>query len=316
MPHQPVTIWAIADGRPGHWNQVLGLVEALARRVVVHDVAITAPSRLQSATDLLARRWRATDSLPDPDLIIGAGHATHVPMLIARTSRGGNAIVLMRPTFPVSMFDLCFIPESQVRGEHPAVVPTRGAINRMRPAVERDSDSGMVLVGGPSRHVRWDDQHVLDQIFEVCSRRGDMHWTITTSRRTPEGLLRGLHQLGLLNVTLVDGRSTDSNWLPTQLARTTETWATIDSVSMVFESLTAGCAVGLLDVPLRKKNGKLARNLQNLIARGDVTAIDTWRATGTVNSPSEPLLEADRCADEIIRRFLADVRQEPMPAAA
>jgi len=304
MLRKPVTVWALADGRPGHWNQVCGLVDALSRRVLVKDIAITAPTRLQSTLDLFSRRWREADKLPSPDFIIGAGHATHLPMLLARNSRGGRAIVLMKPTFPTSMFDLCLIPDVQARRSQMNVIATRGALNRMRPDPQRDPDLGMILVGGPSRHVLWDSQSVIDQIYAVCSQAGDMHWTITTSRRTPDRLLRGVREMGLLNVTVVDGRTTESGWLPSMLCKASAAWVSIDSVSMVYEALTAGCSVGLIDVLMKRDRGKLARNLNGLIERGDVSTLSQWRQSGSLQSPKVLFCEADRCADEIVARFL------------
>lgn len=304
MSRKPVTVWALADGRPGHWNQVCGLVEALSRRVLVKDIAVTAPSRLQSTLDLFSRRWKGTDELPTPDFIVGAGHATHLPMLLARNSRGGRAIVLMKPTFPANMFDLCLVPDVQVRTSQSNVIATRGALNRMRPAIDRDPDKGMILVGGPSRHVLWDSQHVIDQIYTVCCRAGDVHWTITTSRRTPERLLRGLQEMGLLNVTVVDGKTTEPDWLPKQLCRSTVAWASIDSVSMIYEALTAGCDVGLVDVLLKRDTGKLGRNLNRLIERHDVTTFEQWKQVGALQTPTVPFQEADRCAEQVVARFL------------
>lgn len=303
MNHEPVTIWAIADGRPGHWNQVRGLVEALSRRVMVRDIAMTAPSRLQSTADLFKRRWHATDRYPNPDFIIGAGHATHLPMLIARTSRGGRAIVLMRPTFPANMFDLCFVPETQIRKPHPNIVGTRGAINRVRRADSVDSEAGLILVGGPSRHVRWDSKSVLEQVFEVCTRSGDMHWQVSTSRRTPDDMLQALCDLGLLNATIIDGCRTEPDWLPETLGRTTTAWVTADSVSMVYESLTAGAAVGLLNVPLRKRSGKIARSIASLTERQELTTFEDWQRTRQLVRPISDFNEADRCANEMLRRF-------------
>lgn len=301
--NEPVTIWAITDGRQGHWSQVRGLTEALARRVMVRDIVVTAPSRLTSLSHLARRRWSATDSLPDPDLILGAGHATHLPMLVARTSRGGRAVVLLKPSAPLSMFDLCLIPDVQVQQERPNVVATRGAIGRIRPASSLDPDAGVVLIGGPSRHCRWKTATVAKQVFEMCSRAGDIHWHVSTSRRTPHDMLDALHKLGLLNVTIVDGRETSDDWLPTQLARCGTAWVTSDSVSMIYECLTAGAQVGLLHVPLRNSRGKMARVLEGLIERRELTQFGNWQRTNKMVRPKTAFNEADRCADEILRRF-------------
>ncbi|MFK7818055.1 MAG: mitochondrial fission ELM1 family protein [Planctomycetaceae bacterium] len=336
MNREPITVWAIADGRPGHWNQVRGLIAALSQRVMVRDIAIPAPTRLYSMGELLRRRWRATDQYPAPDLIIGAGHATHLPMLIARASRGGRAIVLMKPSLPISAFDLCLIPDVQVKKSQSNVVATHGAVNCIRknrssgslagsavptlqagnsfqvqrdhvsePEVAARSDNfeGTILIGGPSRHVRWNSQDVLQQVFEVCTCSGDVRWHISTSRRTPDDFYDALHGLGLLNATIVDGRETGPDWLPNQLAQTDIAWVSSDSVSMVYESLTAGAKVGLLSVPIRQPFGKIGRNVRSLADRGDITLFEDWRESRTLSSPLTELNEADRCAEIILERF-------------
>lgn len=302
-----LTIWAISDGRPGHWNQVRGLVEAIER--LTTDLVVIpcpAPTRWKSVADLFRGRWKETDLLPDPDLIIGAGHGTHLPMLIARRTRGGRAVVLMEPTFPKRLFDACLIPtteSSKPTHQSSNVIPTRGAVNRMRRSTAMSTDAGTILIGGPSRHVKWNEQRVLDQVFEVCSGTGDVHWHISTSRRTPAGMLEALIQLGLLNVTIVDGYKTGAGWLPNQLAQSAFAWVTTDSISMVYESLTIGSRVGLLEVPVRKPNGKIAQHVKALIQRGDVTAFEQWQKTGTVVTPETAYSEADRCAETLLKRF-------------
>lgn len=304
MGDSPPVIWAIADGRPGHWNQVRGIVEAIERRMLINDYAITAPSRLQSVIDAASGRWSATSELPSPDLILGAGHATHLPMLLARRSRGGRCVVIMRPTFPTHWFDLCLLPDIHRCAPGPHIMLTRGAVNRIKRSDQADPDAGLILVGGPSRHVRWDGASVAEQIFQVCSAMGDTHWTISTSRRTPQEMLYLLQNMGLLNTTIVDGCSTSSNWLPAQLSRSAVAWVTADSVSMVYEALTSGARVGVLKVPLRRSTGKLARSLDSLSAAGDVTLFEDWTRSGQILSSTSVFAEADRCAAEIVRRFL------------
>lgn len=312
-----LTVWAIGDGRPGHWNQVTGLIEAIERRTPdVHVVAFPSPSRLKSVGDLFRGRWKETDVLPTPDLIIGAGHATHLPMLIAKETRGGRAIVLMKPSLPRRMFDACLIPHAEVDPALPYcnVIPTSGAINRMQRSTSMSDDAGTILLGGPSRHVNWNQQSVIDQVFEVCSQTGDIHWHISTSRRTPAGTLAALEELGLLNVTIIDGYKTSSSWLPGQLAKSAFAWVTADSVSMVYEALTSGASVGLLDVPLRRRNGKIAQHVRGLSERGDVTLFETWQGIRTLSAPGREYAEADRCAGLLLSRFFSSEEIESRAA--
>ena len=48
--------------------------------------------------------------------------------------------------------------------------------------------------------------------------------------------------------------STDSDWLPARLSEAGEVWVSEDSVSMIYEVLTAGAQLGLLKVQRGKEN--------------------------------------------------------------
>ena len=78
----PRVVWRFSDGKPGHDNQSLGLVDALQRRTRIHNYDI--PVQPGAGRHLLLGRFPDGSLLPDPWLIIGAGHATHLPMLAAR----------------------------------------------------------------------------------------------------------------------------------------------------------------------------------------------------------------------------------------
>ena len=116
-------VWRFSDGRRGHDNQSLGLIEALSTllSLEVHTVEIAACSI--GVIDFFRRRFPAADNLPAPQLIIGAGHATHWPMLAARRERGGRIVVLMKPSLPRAWFDLCIIPKHDGVREAASVGP-------------------------------------------------------------------------------------------------------------------------------------------------------------------------------------------------
>ena len=122
----PVTVWCFTDGKAGHENQARGLIAALRTRTPVEDYSIDARSDPHPLWSLLARRDATGAGLPDPDLIVGAGHATHLPMLAARRARGGRVIVLMKPDLPLSWYDLCIIPLHDRPRARPNVLPRAG----------------------------------------------------------------------------------------------------------------------------------------------------------------------------------------------
>src|SRR5690606_13546058 len=131
---EPLVIWLLGDGKPGHENQSAGLAEALARRVTcsIHRIS------LAGTRGILPRMRRAvaeSRSLPRPDLIIGAGHATHPSLLWLAHRHGAFSVVMMRPSLPLSWFGLCLAPahDFPAAPAAPGLVLTRGALNRVPP---------------------------------------------------------------------------------------------------------------------------------------------------------------------------------------
>lgn len=311
----PVVIWRFIDGKPGHENQSAGLVQALAERlpVEVHELPATRP--LAAAGHWLRGRFPPGDGLPTPDLLLGAGHATHLPMLAARRARGGRAVVLMQPSLPVRCFDLCLVPRHDAPPASDHILVTEGVLNRVRSEAGKEVGLGLILVGGPSKHHGWDEAGLVAAVGELLAREPQRHWRLTSSRRTPASLLPALAPLveqAAGRLELWPWERTGPDWLPDQLARAAVAWVTADSVSMVYEALTAGAAVGILPVPERRP-GRVSRGLRQLIDERRVAEFATWRQQGEYPTP-QPFNEAQRCARWILERWL-EPEDRPRPAA-
>ncbi len=138
----PLIVWCFTDGKPGHDNQSRGLLAALRERVVVDDFTIHIADCRAGLMSCLTGRAVFGRELPAPDLIIGAGHATHLPMLNARRVHGGRVVVLMKPTLPAAWFDLCVIPAHDRSRRAENILVTRGVLNRIRRAGSRTHAPG------------------------------------------------------------------------------------------------------------------------------------------------------------------------------
>jgi mitochondrial fission protein ELM1 len=290
----PVVIWRVTDGKRGHERQTEGLVQALAQLmpVVASEIPALPGGRAfwQWLTGGFARGDRRL-----PALIIGAGHATHWTMLAARRACGGKTVVLMNPGLPRRCFDLCLIPEHDGVREGRNVLPTKGAINAIQPSHELQADAGLILLGGASPHYRWDDRDVVEQVRMLASVRGDVKWRLTTSPRTPGATLELLREALPGNVEMVPFREAPLDWLPGQFRHAGQVWVTPDSVSMLYEALTAGAAVGILDME-RIGNGRVARGVGQLLREGKVLDFSRWKAGQPLPVPREEFNEAARCA--------------------
>lgn len=292
----PRVIWIINDGKPGHLNQSLGLAEALLRagRGSLHVVPALAQWRAMLMWLFKLSPYR---TLPPPDLILGAGHATHLTMLAARHAHGGRVLVIMKPSLPRSWFDLCIVPEHDGVAPDTHTMITQGAMNRIRASNNRQSDRGLILLGGVSPHFEWDSAAIELQIQSLLANTPNVQWTLTDSRRTPPDFLAKLSSHPRLQC--VSHTSTNADWLPDQLSQASTVWVTPDSASMVYEALTAGADVGVFDLPVNPLS-RVGHTIARLADAKHVTRFIRWCAHGKLHPNLHPLAEADRCAQWIL----------------
>lgn len=297
-------VWRFVDGKPGHENQSRGLIQALADRIAldVHD--IRSPGRPAALLDWIRGGFPPGAGLPSPDLLIGAGHGTHLPMLAARRARGGRVVALMKPSLPLGWFDLCLIPAHDRPPRRANVIVTRGVLNAVRRTDAHEPGAGLILVGGPSAHYGWDEAALVRQVAAIVEGEPERSWTLTTSRRTPASTVAALRGFEAANFLLVPWEDTDPGWVPAQLQRAATVWVTEDSVSMLYEALTSGAACGLLPVPQRRAS-RVSGGVRALEREGMVTRFDAWTQGAALAPPPVPFNEAQRCAELILQRLCA-----------
>lgn len=294
---RPLHIWLIGDGKPGHENQSLGLAEAVARLrpCEIHRISLVG---VRGVLGRLKAAGKQSRGLPQPDLIVAAGHATHLPLLWLGWKTGALTVVLMKPSLPLGWFGLCLVPEHDFPegAGRRGLVLTRGAINRIRPAGGKASGR-LVLLGGPSKVHGWDGGAMLGMLGDVCEGDG---WGLTDSRRTPEGFLDQV-RMRLPGVMLYPHTQTGPGWLPEKLADAGEVWVSEDSVSMIYEALSSGARVGLLPVPVVREGRRVQVGVARLVEDGYLTTYEAWRGSRELSASPEPLQEADRCAELMLR---------------
>jgi hypothetical protein len=305
----PIDIWMVTDNKAGHENQILGLVDRLGAHAEVRAHRIVAPKR-PWAPPWGFRRGALAD-LPDPDLILCAGRRTHRLALSIKRRRGGVLVVCMRPYIGQRHFDLCLIPRHDEPERAPNIEITTGALVNVTPSHHHDERRGVFLVGGPSSHFGMDVEAVLEQVEAIVDADPGIRWSLTTSRRTPEEAARKLASLERDTLEFIHAGKTPRGWVHERLAESAHAWITADSVSMVCESLTSGCATGVLPMPAKNPGGRVQRCIDDLRDRGLITAFDVWRETGELPAPREPLDEASRCASLILRRFFPGLGHTP-----
>ncbi len=321
-PFRPLTLWLLGDGKTGHENQSAGLAEAMARhapcsihRISLPEIRGDTRASLGGVRSILAmfrslRALSVSAELPRPDVILGAGHATHPALLWLARAHQAKSLVLMRPSLPLAWFDWCVAPTHDFPGgkARSNVILTCGALNRVVASTAVERHGRMILIGGPSGTHGWDSEGLLDLLAEITVREvsevseARRVWQIADSRRTPVGFMDAIsHRLPW--VEIFRHEETPPAWLAGKLAAAEEVWVTEDSVSMIYEALTSGAKVGLLPVPRLKRSSRVIGGIEGLIADGFLTSWADWQRNRQLKAPPFLLHEADRCAEEVIRRL-------------
>jgi len=282
-----IGIVVLSDGKPGHLNQSLGLAEALSRLQAVEIETI----------QIERRQVKPSKPGIKPDLILGAGHSVHLPMLLLARRSKATSVVLMKPSLPRSLFDYCVIPEHDLKGptSNPSIIPTQGALNRVPPPNTGPREGGLILLGGPSTHHGWNYEQIESNLQRIVKSGTEDEWAITDSRRTPPGALEQL-ATRFPSLKAHPHSETGPNWLPERLNQSSQTWVTEDSVSMIYEALSSGTRVGLLPMPRTHEKHRVIRGVDQLIEDKLACAFSNWNPDHKLPEPSRLLREADRAA--------------------
>lgn len=268
-PLPNLAVWRFVDGKRGHERQTEGLLRALSEFVRLTVTVVQVSGGIPRWSPKLLKLLKQREN--PPNLLAGAGHKTHLPMILCRLFTKAKSAVLMKPSLPRCCFDFCIasshdgVPASDRRA-----LIVRGVLNPLRPSQNHDPKKGLILLGGPCRHVQWSDDAIFRQVKQAAAQAPGVQWKATASRRTPALLRERLRRLAVFNLCYVSPTETEPNWMPKHLGRAAQTWVSPDSVSMIHEALTAGSRVRVFDLPW-KKGSKWKTALEELAQDGWVS---------------------------------------------
>jgi mitochondrial fission protein ELM1 len=303
----PLHIWRLLDGKPGHEKQSLGLVLALSKlkKVTYDDIKVEHSVAIQ-ILQFLQGRFPLGKKFKKPNLIIGAGHRTHFSILAAKRAYGGKSIVQMKPSLPYFIFDLCLVPEHDNPPKRANIISTIGALNPLGldGLHEKKPSSNLILIGGPSPHYKWDNNLIIKQIEQILKKRQKriQQWVLTTSPRTPKEFIEKLQERKLTDLKIYHFEDTKPGWVEEMLLASENAWVTPDSISMVYEALSANCNVGVLELKEPRKNDKVARNILLLKEERYILDLEMF-AKNEKLSLSKLHNQAEICASVIAENF-------------
>ncbi len=309
-----LNVLTYSDSRPGHEKQTRAVAAALATLTpVTINTCVLPPAvgwrRLFQGLDAIwTPHYPSVGISPaDVDLIIGAGSATHLPMIASKWRSRAKLVACMSPDPLLRFwFDLCLVPRHDNPRARRNIFTTFGPPCMKINGGRHDPQKGLILAGGidPKSH-RWDTATFLAQIERLSSRMPEISWAVSSSPRTPDETIVQLRRLAAENyrVNFFSAADTPPGWIETAYRTHDQVWVTADSVSMVYEALTAGCRVGILPVAWRHPNNKFQRGIDDLMTNGLVLDLDQWLHGKQWPAMISPLNEARRCALEILKRW-------------
>lgn len=315
-----LAIHAFFDTRKGHEKQTQAVVQELAALtpVTVAEHRLPCPSSLDRVVDWL-RYLLATvlsnrgDVCNGADIIIGTGSRCHIPMLLAGKqgrADGARIITCMMPDRILrNKFDLCLVPNHDAVPDTDNIFKTVGPPCLVSNQGQHDEMKGLILIGGiDEKSHHWQTSVVVEQVNEVLRGAPAITWTISSSPRTPPDTVMLLEKIDQEcdNATFFRAEDTGSGWIEKQYDQNRTVWVTADSISMVYEALSAGCQVGVLPVKWKKHNNKFQRSLTGLIEKKLIIPFNEWQAGKAFDQQTILLDEAARCAREILRRWWLD----------
>tara|TARA_B100001173_G_scaffold26328_1_gene20733 strand:- start:1389 stop:2297 length:909 start_codon:yes stop_codon:yes gene_type:complete len=257
-----IIVWRFLDGKTGHEKQSLALVKFIKNEIKTKLFNID----INNVGSLLFK-YKKLIELPKPDLIIGIGHKVHISVLIAKIIFGGKSIIIMKPSMPINWFDLCIIPEHDKYKGKGLIYRTKGALCDGENKRIKDSKKSLILIGGTSKNFIWDSNYLINQIEDLINNNSSIKFLLSTSRRTPQDFIMKLRNIRKKNLIIVPLKDQEENWLENNFNNTKTSWISEDSISMIYESLTAGQQVGILKQK-KSKNNRIKNSLNMLRKEG------------------------------------------------
>lgn len=264
----------VSDGKAGHRSQALGLFKAIQRQssetVCFEEISIDDLAIFPLLVGLFRR------SIPQlqttPDFIFGVGSHTQLRVfLLGKIYPQAKTVILMKPNYPFAWFNYSVIPEHDGIPASDRVIVTQGALNPIVNEQRHQSGRILIALGGSSKRHQWNEDKVFASIEHIVKQHSENEIIITTSRRTPEQFVERLNTYPFLpHVHFFPVEQTPQGWIFEEMQQAEAVWVTEDSVSMIYEALTAGCRVGVIAMD-RTKQDRITTSVDGLLEKGIIS---------------------------------------------
>ena len=265
----------VSDGKAGHRSQAVGLFKALQRQVT-EDVSFEEVAIDQLPVFSLLAVWGKQQFVgfsQAPDYIIGVGSHTQLRvLLLGKVFPQAKTVILMKPNFPFSWFNHVIIPAHDGVAETGNVILSQGALNPIVNEQRHVQNRILIALGGSSKRHQWNAEKVLNAIQNIVTHNAQAEIILTTSRRTPAEFLAELERQDYASkLHIFPVEQTPQGWIFEEMQKAEAVWVTEDSVSMIYEALTAGCKVGVISMD-RLKADRIVKSVDTLLDKKIVSA--------------------------------------------
>jgi len=303
--HNVLNIWVVHDEKPGHLTQLIGLTSRLSTLTKTQLSWIPAKTSTRSIKILFKDKGSSLNK-NEPAIILGAGHSTHKLVLQLAHKHRSISVLLMKPSLPTSLFDFIICPQHDGLTGSDRVFNTLGTINKVEPGQKtlEQRSNNLLLIGGPSKHFEWNEKTLISEIMTLCKHHADKQWQLSNSPRTPSTFMTELMSQEIPNLSCHQFNDEIFSDLNISLQNSAQTWVTPDSMSMLYESLTAGCATAVFTLsPANiKKPSRVALNVQQLISDKVISDITSLLNNENSTLTTEKIWEADRAAQWLLKQ--------------
>ena len=258
----------VSDAKAGHRSQAVGLYKAMQRisnsEVTFQEIVIQQLPIFTLLKGMLSHQLALFEK--QPDYILGVGsHTQSRVLLLGKVYPQAKTVILMKPNFPFSWFDYAIIPEHDGVPESKHVITTQGALNPIVNEQRHQASRVLIALGGSSKRHQWNEAKVLSAIQQIVENHSHSAIILTTSRRTPSEFLAHLvKQPYSQHLQIFPVEQTPQGWIFEEMQKAEAVWVTEDSVSMIFEALTAGCKVGVIGID-RLKEDRITQSIDHII---------------------------------------------------
>ena len=243
-------IWWFKDSKIGHEKQVRAILDNLAcsEDFILEEISTNNPIWLELLLYMLKIRPKI-DSIPD--VIIGAGSKTNIPMLRHKLHKKTKVISVMKPQFFQKRFDLILAPRHDFLAIPENVHTYIGSLAKVRISNNLEN-IGLIVIGGINRHFDFNHDHILLQINFITSLYPEINWIVFNSRRTPQKFNIEIKK----NKDIKKFVNFNENFEPLDnyISKAKIKFVTPDSINMIFESLSSSGETFLFQMKKFKDN--------------------------------------------------------------